>query len=225
MLAKKVETEITKINNYEKKWKIKTNTNKFTIIPIAMRVPPPITINETVIPYSNAGTILGMKINNRGICTHITQRKNEASIALAQLRRFYKLKTRIKTHIIKACIIPKLPYPSYPLNASSKTAMQSLQHIQNKALRFAFSESYPYSKTIEEMHIASKLNPINIALYNRGNKTKGKMINELNDTHYTELMTSYNENPKNHQWFRRPHLTLNKDPPEPIYTKTDLLNT
>ena len=224
MIAKKVENEIIKINGYEKKWKIKTNTNKFTIIPIAMQNPHPISINQEIIPYSNNGTILAMEISNRGIRSHITQMKNVASTALAQLRRFYKLKTRIKTHLIKACIIPKLTYPSYPPNASSKTAMQSLQHVQNKALRFAFSEIYPYTKTTEEMHLEAKLNPIITTLYNRGNQTKGKMINELSDVHYTELMTFNNENPKNHQWFRRPHLTLNKDPPEPIYTKADLLN-
>ena len=90
--------------------------------------------------------------------------------------------------------------------------MHSPQLTQNKALTFAYSKKYPYTMTTKEMHINAKLSPIHITLYNRGNRAKEKMINELNDEHYCTLITANNEEPNNHQWFRRPHLKVYMTP-------------
>ena len=69
------------------------------------------------------------------------------------------------------------------------------------------------------MHRKAKIDPINITLYNRGNKTKAKIINTLHDEDYTTLVTNNNRETHNHQWFRKPHTELNKIPPEPQYTQ------
>ena len=114
MLAIKVEREITKINYFEKKWKIKTNTNKFTVIPLAIKKTHSITINGANIPYSKEGKILGMNINTQGIQPHIKHTKRSASTALTTIKRFYKLSTKIKTHLVKACVLPIITYPTYP---------------------------------------------------------------------------------------------------------------
>ena len=58
-MAKKVEREILNINNHENKWKIKTNTNKFKIIPPAIRNTHPVTVEGNIIPYSKEGILLG----------------------------------------------------------------------------------------------------------------------------------------------------------------------
>ncbi|CAL4072100.1 unnamed protein product, partial [Meganyctiphanes norvegica] len=46
-----VEEEIRKQNDFERRWKIKTNVNKFTIINIGFFIAPTIVINNTPIPY------------------------------------------------------------------------------------------------------------------------------------------------------------------------------
>ncbi len=45
MMKVKVEREMERINRYEKKWKIKTNQDKFKVIPIAQRKTKTIVVN------------------------------------------------------------------------------------------------------------------------------------------------------------------------------------
>ena len=218
MLAKKIEREITTINKFENKWKIKTNTTKFTIIPLCMRNTHPVNINGIQIPYSKEGKILGMNINTRGINNQINHIKQQATSTLTHIRHFYRLDTKIKLHLVKACLLPILTYPVYPLNSVNKTAIHTLQKLQNRGLRYAYNEKYPYTKTTQEMHTTSNLSTINTTLYNRGNKIKHKMIHILKDEHYTTLINDI-ETTRNHSWFRKPHLELNKNPPPPVYTR------
>ena len=90
MLARKIENEIKNINRFEHQWKIKTNTNKFTILPLAIIKTEPVTINNNIIPYSNTAKILGLTLTKNGYRKHIKEIKNKASIALSTLRRFRK---------------------------------------------------------------------------------------------------------------------------------------
>ena len=122
VLAKKIEREIRKINEFERKWKIKTNTTKFTVIPLAIKKTHPIAINGPNIPYSKEGKILGMSINTQGI--HI---KRSASAVLSTIKRFYRLSTKIKTHLVKACVLPIITYPTFPFFATYKTTVLSLR--------------------------------------------------------------------------------------------------
>ena len=215
-LAKKLEREITNINNFEHKWKIQTNTNKFTIIPIAMRKTEPVTINNTHIPYSYSGKILGLHINFRGFSQHIKAMRTKSTAALSNLFRFKALPPKIKLHLIKAYILPMLTYPTYTLNAISRSQQLSLQRIQNKSLRFAL-DTYPYTKTTEELHSEGKIAPINITLYNRGNKIKNKILNTIQDDIYTHIHNTYRDT-SSHGWFKKPLNTLNNAPPQPIFT-------
>ena len=61
-------TEIEKINDYEKSWKIQTNVNKFTITPVMrQRDNQGITLNNGInIQYKNKVNILGLDINRTG---------------------------------------------------------------------------------------------------------------------------------------------------------------
>ena len=218
MLAIKVEREITKINYFEKKWKIKTNTNKFTVIPLAIKKTHPITINGVNKPYSKEGKILGMNINTQGIHPHIKHTKRTALAAITTIKRFYKLSTKIEIHLVKACVLPIITYPTYPLCAMSKTTVLSLQKIQNKALRFAYNEKYPYTKNAEQMHQLSNLKPINVMLYNRGDKIRQKLMNTLHDEAYNTITTDNNTN--SHTWFKKPYVELTKNPPAELYTSS-----
>ena len=66
MLARKIENEIKNINRFEHQWKIKTNTNKFTILPLAIIMTEPVTINNNIIPYSSTAKILGLTLTKNG---------------------------------------------------------------------------------------------------------------------------------------------------------------
>ncbi len=59
------------INNHENKWKIKTNTQKFTLLPITMKKMRPVTIDGNNIPYAKDAEILGLKLGTHGYSKHI----------------------------------------------------------------------------------------------------------------------------------------------------------
>ena len=100
------------------------------------------------------------------------------------MRRFSNLSTNIKLHLVKACVIPILTYPSYPLAILSKTSLLSLQKILNKVLRFAFNQRYLYTHPMEELHIAAKMSTINITIPKNGVKIRDKTINIFEDEIY-----------------------------------------
>ena len=56
-----VAEEIIKQNEYEKKWKITTNMQKFKIMAIGNRKMPNLIINNTTIEYKTKAKLLGMK--------------------------------------------------------------------------------------------------------------------------------------------------------------------
>lgn len=122
---------------------------------------------------------------------------------------------KIKTHLVKACIHPLHTYPSYPLGTMPKTALQSLQTIQIKALRFSHNESYSNTKSTE-LHTLSNIEALIVTLHYRGNRIKHKMINTLHDEQYTTIVT---DTEGRILWFRKPHLELNKNPPDSQCTK------
>ena len=217
-LARKVEREVTKINEYEHQWKIKTNINKFAILPIAINKTEPIIINNQILPYISKATILGLTINSRGYNQHVNNNITKAKHALYTLKKFHQLTTNIKLQLIKTCIIPILIYPEYPLATISARGISKLQRVQNNALRFAHNEKYPYTKTTEELHHLSNLKPINILLYERATKTKYTLQNTLQDATYIRTITDNEYNNTEHSWFRKTARALEQAEPQPIFT-------
>ena len=129
------------------KWKIKTNKEKFKIVPITVKKKNDIVIDGTQLEYATHAKVLGLTIGRTGITKHVEELVEKGRRTLKELYRFYNLPTNIKIHLIKAFIIPILQYPPIPLITISKTNTNKLQKIQNKALRFAFEERYPYTRT------------------------------------------------------------------------------
>ena len=216
IMARRVQENINRVNEFEKKWKIKTNTTKFKLIRLAAKTHEPVTINQQNIPYSNKGTILGLQFSSQGIQTHVTKIKQKAEHTLSILRRFASMPERIKLHLIKALLLPQLTYPSYPLNAISHSNMIKLQRVQNKALRFVYNDRYPYTHTNEYLHRKADMPPINIVLHNRGNKTKNTLITHIRDNIYTRIINTNNRT--EHGWFRKPYTRLTSPEPLPLYT-------
>ena len=59
--ARNTQHAIQQINRYENKWKIKTNKNRFQIVPISRIKTSDITINN-ILQYTNKGKILGLTL-------------------------------------------------------------------------------------------------------------------------------------------------------------------
>ena len=177
----------------------------------------PVNIEGNIIPYSKNANLLGLKLGTHGFSKHVADISKKATFALNTLRRFKKLNTNIKLHLVKAYILPILTYPSYTLNALSKTHLLSLQRIQNKAIRFALNDYFPYTTTTKELHLRSNIEPINITLHSRNNKIKQKLENSLQDPLYLLATREYHHD-INHGWFKKPHKVLNQINIQPIYT-------
>lgn len=169
-------SEIKKINDYEKTWKIKTNKSKFQIIPIALKKTNDIVIDANKIDYLVKGKILGLTINRTGIVTHLGNIIRKSKAALTELFRFRFLPSNIKLHLVKPFVIPVLCYPPIPLLTISKTKMMKLQIIQNKAQRFTFNERYPFTKNIKTLHEQANLEPIDYNLFNRASDIFQKTV-------------------------------------------------
>lgn len=74
-MADRTKKEIGKINTYEKQWKIKTNNNKFKIIPIAITKKHDIIINGDKINYSDQGKVLGLTLTRTGLGKHVNENR------------------------------------------------------------------------------------------------------------------------------------------------------
>ena len=159
-------------------------------------------------------------MGTNGYSKHIKDIINKTQLVLTTIRRFDSLNTNIKLHLVKACVLPILTYPAYSLNAISKSNLLSLQRKQNKALRFVYSEKYPYTKNTAELHALAKLDPINRTLYARGNQIKHKLINIIKDNTYTNTIQGH-EQGREHAWFKKPINTISKEAPRPLYAYTN----
>ena len=77
---------------------------------------------------------------------------------------------------MKACVLPILQYPPYPLNTLSNKSVLVLQKVQNKALRFAMEEKYPYTRNTEELHNQARLEALECYITRNGFTHKGSII-------------------------------------------------
>ena len=58
-LARETARDINKINEFEFKWKIKTNIDKFQVIPISRKGLKKVTVNNHTHEFANMGKVLG----------------------------------------------------------------------------------------------------------------------------------------------------------------------
>ena len=72
------------------------------------------------------------------------------------------LLTNQSNFFYKQLILPIIKYPSIRTHDLSKSRLETLQKIQNKALKQAYYDtSYPPRFSTEELHRKGKLNAIN----------------------------------------------------------------
>ena len=218
LMSRRVVNEIMKINEYERKWKIKTNKNKFKIIPIAVKKKNDIYIDGEKIEYSQSGKVLGLTIGRTGIGPHINTLKTKASNKISLLQRFKQLPQKIKIHLIKAYISPLLHYPAIPLITISKNQTKALQVLQNRALRFALDTTRldHVITNVKTLHEKANMEPINYSTYIRAETTFNK-LQALNDPHMNHILENY-EPEKDHYYFRKTNNLLRRGAPMKIFT-------
>lgn len=94
MLRRRTVRAIESVNNYEKLWKIKTNTNKFQIINISKKRPLDKEIDGTPINFTKSGILLGMKLSTTGLTQFANKKIQKAKQELFKLKHFSKFNAK-----------------------------------------------------------------------------------------------------------------------------------
>lgn len=160
-LQRYTERAIRALNEYEYRWKIRTNPNKFQILHVSKQRPLPVTIDNRAINFTNRAKLLGLTLKKTGFSTHVKEKKGQALNALKKLRRFSKLREQTKLHLYKALVLPIMEYPVVPLNALCRSSWINLQTVQNRALRWIKGEQPPYTTTAIDLHERYSMIPLN----------------------------------------------------------------
>jgi len=219
MLTAVTVNEIKRINDFEKRWKIKTNKNKFQLLSVSATKPKEVTVDQERIPFCNKVKILGMEFGTRGVSTHMKRRLAMAKKQFTKLKRFKGMSTNTQLHFYKTLIRPIMEYPAIPLCISSKTNIRKMQQFQNRALRAATNRNEEDTRlTISELHDKYRIEPINTRLYTLSKKVWDKMAitnEELART--SEEQQTENPHGRDHSWWRRIAPYLENGPPDPDY--------
>ena len=188
ILALHTSRAIQSVTDYERKWKIQTNTRKFTMVPFFHRKFAPITVDDgqTNIPYAGNGTALGMKISSYSLVKHVTHRIQQAKCHVTQLSRFRNLSTNNKIKIMKATLVPSLIYPTVPMNVLSRKQFQRLQVLYNKAVRIVANTTLRDRNNMESLHRRLRIDPINIIIQKQAKDTWRK-LQEMHADLYNSL--------------------------------------
>lgn len=156
-----VENEILRQNNFEYKWKIKTNAGKFQMIMIANKPKQNITVENTTFNYEKKANVLGLHFKtNNFFKSQVDDNIRKANFELSKLYRFIYVKQKIKIRLYKTKVLPLLTYASVPLNICSTSQIKRLQVIQNKAIRWITRLYYPNRCNIDHQQQTLKIEPI-----------------------------------------------------------------
>lgn len=207
------ERAILALNNYEKRWKIKTNQDKFQILHISKKNPLPINIDGTDIRFTNKVKLLGLTLKRTGIGAHVKEKKQQANVALKKLKRFSNMRDTTKLHLFKALIRPILEYPVIPLNTLRASNWKELQRIQNKSLRWVAGERPPYTRDSATLHQEYDIRPLNQRNFEQGYKFWEKM--RINFEEELAILREY-EVVGTHAWWPLAYLPEEAVLPPPI---------
>jgi hypothetical protein len=182
MLARRSAREIEKINISEGKWKIKTNADKFQIIPFIRQKTEEVKIGNKTYNFTNQGKVLGLTITRHSFVKHVSHRINLARMNLRNLYRFRELNPSNKRILYYALVKSVLVYPTVPMHTISKTQQKKLQTIQNKCARLITGYRLLDHITNEIVNEDAQLEPINLSLHNQANRIWEKIIEIIPNT-------------------------------------------
>lgn len=215
------QTAIGTINKFEEAWKIKTNKNKFLIIPAARTKPGNLNLQNIEVDYTKTGKLLGLKLTNTGIASHVKERINIANHTLTKLKRFSECTEETKLRLYKTLVRPILEYPPVPLNTIAPTSWERLQAIQNKSILWIKGIRWPNPRpSIRELHRLYDLEPINLRIHTMAERIWDK-LEYLEDINYEHINTISEITEGEHHWWPRSLTRARQNPPEPIYSRTN----
>ena len=224
ILANITSQEIKRINEFENKWKIKTNKTKFQLLSISATKPNNVYVEQQRIQFTNKATVLGMEFGTRGVSSHAKKRLGMAKQQFLKLKRFKKMGIKIQLHFYKSLIRPIMEYPAIPLCISAKCNIKRMQQFQNKVLRYATRRNEEDNQlSISELHQKYKIEAVNSRLY----KLTEKIWNKLTITNEELVNNSAAENDvagnQDHYWWRRISPYIRNGEPNPDYAQRQLL--
>ena len=139
--------EVTRINLYEKKWKIKSNITKFNLISISKTRPSPVYIDNRQVQFKSNCSILRLKVKRTRILSHITARINAAKMQFQKFRRFIRLSVNTKLHLHNALVRPILEYLIIPNALVSKNQLRKMQIVKNRYIKIIQKHSHLRKRT------------------------------------------------------------------------------
>lgn len=220
ILALRTEEEIKRINEYEKKWKIKTNKSKFQLLSISATKPHDVNVDQQRITFNNKISVLGLEMGTRGVASHAKRRLNLARTQYGKLKRFKNMKTKILIHFYKTLIRPIMEYPVIPLCISSKTNIKKFQQFQNKVIRNATRRNEEDNGlTIQELHQKYKIEAINTRLHRLTKKIWDKLVLTNEDLTNQSREEDDNDTDRDHSWWKRISPYVNGVEPQPSYVQ------
>ena len=188
--------EIVKQNEYERKWKVSTNMQKFQVIAIGNKIMPSININNEIIQYQTEVKLLGMNISyNNFFSAQIKSNVTNAITSLHGLYKFRYLKRKLKIRLYKSTVLPLLTYPPAPLNMCSNNQLYQLQKVQSKAIRWIDGTWCNIRRKEEEY----KIEPINDRIRRLAEGVWYKLEELETETLQETLNLAYQ---RPHGWFR-----------------------
>ena len=216
------EHAIRQINDFERRWKIRTNRTKFKIIPIGRHKTLTANIDDSDIHYTTTGKILGLNFSTRSIVPHIKIRTAIANTALTKLYRFSNLSTHNKKKLYTSIVRSALIYPPVPLNTITNNQMRTLQRIQNKATRFILNTRLTDRNTSQSLHQRTNLPTINTIIHRQAKDTWDRLEQQLPDIHarltLDRLPDRLNSRQRTNRGFPSSREAAERPPPDPIYT-------
>ena len=205
------------VNDYEKQWKIKTNTGKFQAISLLKNPKKPLEIDNKIIQTTKTGKTLGLNFNRNGYGPQCSINQAKCSKKLHKLKRFKHLSIKNKTKLYKSTILPSLIYPSVPLHTSPEANLHKLQVIQNSSLKFILDKNHRHRITAAEMHRKVNIEPINVMLHRHAKKT-WSTIKTFHPQLYDELANLPPLSSKKVIKYPSSRLLAEGPAPPPIYT-------
>ena len=205
---------IKTIDDFEHKWKIRTNRDKFTVMNIGRTKQIDIRLTDRTIRHSNIGTALGLDISSNCFVKHFSKRINMAKAQLTKLIRFKFLNPINKGKIYLALVRSKLPYPTIPLHIASKHLMTRLQRVQNRATRFITNHSRLDRMTSETLPHMTNLEAVNVYLHRQANDIWTKIGDSFNGETLVKFILDRD---------RAYNMTYRDMFPSSLHTVTDIL--
>ena len=216
MTAYRTVREITRINRYEKEWKIATNKAKFKLLSVSKLKPNLVNIDGQNINFTNKINVLGLELTRTGIASHVKKRINLAKVTHKKLKRFSKLSSKIKIHLYKSMIRPIMEYPNTPMCVTSKTNKQIMQAFQRKILRDAVKGTNEEEEEIDTLHEIYKLPAINVRMHRRAQKNWDK-FSQIEEQLYERTQEENQTEGNDHNWWPRIGGFTAGEEPEPDY--------